>query len=853
MQSKRWFGNLRALFEVVRMSCVRYRTDSLNCLLVINIYKRDQLLGTSLLSTAGVVLDRCLYFKQGVMKILISGLYSGTNPQPGIGIARSLRAAYPSANLIGIEYSNRCSGIHWRDLDDVILQPPWEHIDLDSYAGFIKELLDGGALWISGVDLEIMWLASVFPNGHPHLLTPSASALKRISKPAVEAHRGLPVKIPEFISTEKSDWDLHAFCREHGWRVWLKGPYYEAVRTPSWDTFERWRAILSDAWSTERLFLQAHVTGYEESICFCAYKGKLIEAVYMRKRELTEEGKTWAGEVVDLPEDLTKPLREVVSGLNWTGGAELEMVRDPGGALWLLECNPRFPAWIHGATITGRNLPAALVESATLSKAARSESHSDQFTRVVLEIPLREGFPLPNLAEPFPGGIGHSLKHPSGTLALAERLKKLQVIDGNGNGHCKLEAVDAVRTDHKPTNGNGNGSEGNGNGFHPKQIKVVDSCPQVPSTYLEDLNDLDLENRQTPSWIFFEKTASSLFHAASQLAGKLSGHGLLVSNGYSIKTNPFENLLRLANDAGFLAEAISLAEVERALAAGFPMERIVLNGPGKWWPKTSLPNSPLHAVFADSSADFGFIIESLEKQELQAKIVGVRLRPPGMGSRFGFAIDEPKAFSNLLELIERLPEKYRLGIHFHMASSNIGVRQWWHLYESMLKWCSSIEQLAQRPIEYLDLGGGWFPDDWHLKAPETFQTAIRRAKDCLPNLQEIISEPGKAMAQPSMAIAMRLLEFDDSESEIKEAIVDGSIAELPMHFVQPHRILHRDAHGQWTTLGRGKTRLLGRLCMEHDILATNIELPAGVRKGDVLVFCDAGAYDRSMSYEFGRG
>lgn len=760
------------------------------------------------------------------MKIFISGLYSGTNPQPGIGIARSLRGAYPRANLVGIEYSNRCSGIHWQDLDDVILQPPWEHIDLDLYADFIKELLDGGALWISGVDLEIMWLASVFANGHPNLLTPSASALKRISKPAVEAHRGLPVKIPEFISTENSDWDLHAFCRDHGWRVWLKGPYYEAVRTPSWDIFERWRAILSDAWSTERLFLQAHVTGYEESICFCAYRGQLIEAVYMRKRELTEEGKTWAGEVVDLPQDLITPLREVVSKLNWTGGAELEMVRDPGGDLWLLECNPRFPAWIHGATITGRNLPAALVEGATLIKAAKAETHSDQFTRVVLEIPLRDGFPLPNLAEPFPGAIGHSLKHPSGTLALAERLQKLQVIEGNGNGH---------------------------NGFRPKQINAGNSCPQVPATYLEDINNLDLENRQTPSWLFFEKTASTLFQEASQLASKLSGRGLLVSNGYSIKTNPFESFLRLANEAGFLAEAISLAEVERALAAGFPMERIVLNGPGKWWPKTSLPNAPLHAVFADSAADFDSIRKSLEEQELQAKIVGVRLRPPGMGSRFGFAIDEPKAFSNLLEMIKRLPAQYRLGIHFHMASSNIGVRQWWHLYESMLRWCSSIEQLAQRPIEYLDLGGGWFPDDWHLKSPERFQTAIGRAKDCLPRLQEIISEPGKAMAQPSMAIAMRLLEVDNSEPEIKEAIVDGSIAELPMHFVQPHRILHRDAHGQWTTLGRGKTRLLGRLCMEHDILATNIDLPADVRKGDLLVFCDAGAYDRSMSYEFGRG
>jgi diaminopimelate decarboxylase len=59
--------------------------------------------------------------------------------------------------------------------------------------------------------------------------------------------------------------------------------------------------------------------------------------------------------------------------------------------------------------------------------------------------------------------------------------------------------------------------------------------------------------------------------------------------------------------------------------------------------------------------------------------------------------------------------------------------------------------------------------------------------------------------------------------------------------------------GSWKPLRRGKSHLLGRLCMEHDIVATNIELPEGTRPGDVLVFCDAGGYDRSMSYVFGRG
>ena len=80
------------------------------------------------------------------LTIYISGLYSGTNPQPGIGIARSIRLAYPDAKIIGVEYSNRCSGIHWHDFDDIWLQRPWQEINLDSHGEEIGKILDSGAM-----------------------------------------------------------------------------------------------------------------------------------------------------------------------------------------------------------------------------------------------------------------------------------------------------------------------------------------------------------------------------------------------------------------------------------------------------------------------------------------------------------------------------------------------------------------------------------------------------------------------------------------------------------------------------------------------------------------------------------
>ena len=36
--------------------------------------------------------------------VFISGLYSGPSPSAGLGVARSLRAAFPSAHLVGVDY-----------------------------------------------------------------------------------------------------------------------------------------------------------------------------------------------------------------------------------------------------------------------------------------------------------------------------------------------------------------------------------------------------------------------------------------------------------------------------------------------------------------------------------------------------------------------------------------------------------------------------------------------------------------------------------------------------------------------------------------------------------------------------
>jgi diaminopimelate decarboxylase len=489
----------------------------------------------------------------------------------------------------------------------------------------------------------------------------------------------------------------------------------------------------------------------------------------------------------------------------------------------MLEMNPRFPAWVHGATIAGHNLPALLVEAASGKPARPAPAVSDEFTRIVLEVPVRADYPLPPLPEPFHGAVGHSMKHPSGLTSLAKKLHKLNPE--------MLVAIEEGLDKARP-----------------------DGLPVIPDTMAEDIKAIDLDRVQTPEFLYMPTTAADLFRKASERAHRLSTNEVEVASGYSIKTNPDPRLIKLALESGFYAEAISLLEVQRALEVGFRPDQVILNGPAKFWPEGMMPKERIHAFFCDSIADLDRTLAAIEAGELASRYVGVRIRTPNVTSRFGIPLDSPGTFAKLVEAVKRLPADSGFGVHFHMASSNIGVAGWWHLFESMLKWCRSLERLTARDVEILDMGGGWFPDDWHDPEDDRFARAVERVREALPKVAQIVSEPGKAMAQPSMALAMRILEIQEHEDDYVEAVVDASIAELPMHFFQPHRMLRQCPEtGALQPLGRGKTHLMGRLCMEHDVVAANVALPEGTRAGDLLIFCDAGGYDRSMSYVFGRG
>ena len=284
-------------------------------------------------------------------------------------------------------------------------------------------------------------------------------------------------------------------------------------------------------------------------------------------------------------------------------------------------------------------------------------------------------------------------------------------------------------------------------------------------------------------------------------------------------------------------------EVNRALKFGFMPEQIILNGPGKFWPLTAEPVSGLHMLFCDSLEECDRVLE----MPGIAGSLGFRMRLPKLNSRFGNSLEQFENFQGIVERVRKIGrKKLDLGFHFHMASWSIGVDCWMEALQALIVWCQSVQQLTDVTVRRLDLGGGFFPADLENLNFRAIQEAVA---DALPGVQGIYFEPGRALSQDGEVLVSRVLDVRKSRGgKVSEIVVDACIAELPLVSAYTHRVYY-----EGSLMKKGTTRILGRICMEDDILSNGLAIPDTVQVGDLVTFGDAGGYERTMAYEFGRG
>jgi len=143
----------------------------------------------------------------------------------------------------------------------------------------------------------------------------------------------------------------------------IKGVFYGAEICHSVEDTSIAYDKIVDLWGVP-IIVQEFITGTEfDVVAVGDGEGGLVGAVPMKKMYMTDKGKGWSGIVVK-GDELMEMTNKFMEATKWRGPCELEILRTATGEHFLLEVNPRFPAWTFLSAGAGVNLPMAVSQLA---------------------------------------------------------------------------------------------------------------------------------------------------------------------------------------------------------------------------------------------------------------------------------------------------------------------------------------------------------------------------------------------------------------------------------------------------------------------------------------------------------
>ncbi len=303
------------------------------------------------------------------LTVAITGMNArADNPGPGVAVARCLReVAKFEGKIIGLGYDVLDPGLFQTELTDAGYLLPYpsagEH-ELLERLQYIQEQEQIDIL-IPCLDAEILsmiHLQDQIAELGITMLLPSEAQLQLRNKDRLHQFASsADVKTPKQTTITSSSFFYD--CEKKGWSYPLvvKGQFYDAGIAHNPEQAVGLFHKIAAVWGMP-ILVQKLIEGDEVNLTGLGDgKGNLLGAVMMRKRAVTEKGKAWAGMTVH-DEGLLQAAQKLVAALKWSGPLEVEMMRDKHGDYYLIEINPRFPAWIYLAKASGNNLPWTLLE-----------------------------------------------------------------------------------------------------------------------------------------------------------------------------------------------------------------------------------------------------------------------------------------------------------------------------------------------------------------------------------------------------------------------------------------------------------------------------------------------------------
>ncbi|QDU45687.1 Diaminopimelate decarboxylase [Symmachiella dynata] len=354
---------------------------------------------------------------------------------------------------------------------------------------------------------------------------------------------------------------------------------------------------------------------------------------------------------------------------------------------------------------------------------------------------------------------------------------------------------------------------------------------------------------------------SAIFHnlhlMQSRLAELKSAFPPNTLHAIAIKANPVLEILRAVVQEGCGLEAASIEEVQLALAAGCPPQRVIFDSPAK---TTAEIRQALNAgiyLNVDNFEELHRIATELQTRASNS-VVGLRVNPQVGGgtisltsvantdSKFGIPLS-----TNRAAILEAFASHAWLrGLHIHVGSQGCAMGLLTDAITIADTLRKEIEQHSGQVVTHLDIGGGLptvYQSDLTAPTPAEYVAEIRkRAPDVLsPDLQRI-TEFGRAV-QANCGFAASRVEYYKPAQQMAVIHLGADFLLRPVYRPEdwPHEFFVLDAQGFPKT---GETRpvtIVGPLCFGGDIVARDVQLPP-IEAGDWIVIRDVGAYTLSM-------
>ncbi len=300
-------------------------------------------------------------------RVGVSGINAVDNPGPGIGIAKSVKESGLEVKVVGFAYDAMEPGIYmdWLIDKSYIMPYPSEGEDI-----FIERLLyikskSGLDVVIPALDAELpLFIKNVQKLSSFGITTflPTEEQFRLRSKDKLtEIAEKIEVKIPKTLVVTSYE-DFVKAVEEVGFPVMVKGIFYKAYKAFNISQATSYFNSIASEWGYP-IIVQEVISGEEMNVVGVGDgEGSDFGLVAIKKLWITSLGKIWTG-VTLKNEKLTTAAKRFVEAFKWRGAFEFECIVN-GDDIYLIEINPRFPAWVYFATGVGVNLPGRLLKAA---------------------------------------------------------------------------------------------------------------------------------------------------------------------------------------------------------------------------------------------------------------------------------------------------------------------------------------------------------------------------------------------------------------------------------------------------------------------------------------------------------